>query len=326
MPLKRADAALDAERFTHNDGNEEPRTSLETRISCSDLKPKRNSLTGRGEIRTLQPHEAPYVKHTPPMTGSAGVHPLLQLAREKPAIISGLEERVRETASLPLASWYQELGAQTPARDDDYIRKRDGVTKSGSLGNREDNLQKALFNSCSSGHDIPVPGGGTCRLVDYQVPTRLDMTIRRTRAADLVGVMLPMRSISIIELKVSGQEPSKLGDTPLRALIEGLCYSAILSAHVDKVCRGILEVHRLEVRPLIELAVLAPTDYWTKWAMSRSAGAWAEPFVELVTQLNDDVGLSIRLLAVRNGAVVVDGPNTRPRLEHLPTFDPVELS
>ena len=63
----------------------------------------------------------------------------------------------------------------------------------------------------------------------------------------------------VVELKVAGE--SARGDTPLRALLEGLAYCAIVEANAADIASEFAEQHVVSAsRPT--LVVMAPDNYW----------------------------------------------------------------
>jgi len=127
---------------------------------------------------------------------------------------------VASTLDIPrLAQMYAQLTADAPRRHPRgkrYLSGRTGITSSGEFSNRnEEHLAVALFNASRSGGRFDLPDRRQLTLIDYQTPLKSRRADRGIGKVDLFGVIdgqLPC----VVELKVKG------GDTPLRALLEGL--------------------------------------------------------------------------------------------------------
>ena len=172
-----------------------------------------------------------------------------------------------------------------------YLHGRTGTSSSGELSNRrEEHLAVALCNASRDGAVFALPDGRPLAIIDYQMPLKARQDDRGVGKVDLFAVLdgnLPC----VIELKRSRR------DTPLRALLEGLTYCAIVEANADDIASEVAGQHALSAsRPT--LIVMAPEDYWAGYLSHGSAGRWLPAIRDLVSGLRETLGLEICLVAL----------------------------
>ena len=193
-----------------------------------------------------------------------------------------------------VARCYENLVRVAPRRHDRgkrYLHGRTGVTSSGASSNRsEEHLAVALYNASRGGMAFTLPDGRPIEIIDYQMPLQARRDDRGVRGVDLFAVvdgLLPC----VVELKVAG------GDTPLRALLEGLAYCAIVEANAADIASEAADQHALSVaRPM--LIVMAPDNYWAGYLGRPRAGNWLSATRDLASGLQDALGLETNLLAL----------------------------
>ena len=197
-----------------------------------------------------------------------------------------------------LARCYEHLVRVAPrrhARGKRYVHGRTGTTSSGASSNRrEEHLAVALCNASRSGVAFALPDRRPFAIIDYQMPLKArqgDLGVGKVDLFAVVDGRLPC----VIELKVAGE--SARGDTPLRALLEGLAYCAIVEANAADIASEVAEQHALSAsRPT--LVVMAPDNYWAGHLDHPAAGRWLPAVRDLVSGLRDTLGLEAYLLAL----------------------------
>ncbi len=220
---------------------------------------------------------------------------------------------VAEELDVPqICRLYEALIQSAPhrhARGKRYLEGRTGKPESGVYSNRdEEHLAMALFNASRGGTAFRLPDGRSVTFLDYQTPLKARQSDTGVGKIDLFGV-IDGRLPCVIELKVVG------GDTPLRALLEGLAYCALLEANIGEVAREAIEQHGTNVSPVRPvLIVLAPDDYWLWYIKNQRAGDWQRTVNTLSARIADDLDLEIHFLALRDATFQKGLHGTAPRL------------
>ena len=197
-----------------------------------------------------------------------------------------------------LAHAYKDLVRFAPRRHDRgkrYLHGRSGVTSSGTSSNRrEEHLAVALYNASRGGAAFVLPDQRRLEIIDYQMPLKArrdGRTYRQGRPVRRRG----RSAACVVELKTASE--SARGDTPLRALLEGLAYCAIVEANAADIASEVAEQYALSAsRPT--LIVMAPDNYWAGYLDHPRAGRWLPAVRDLVSGLRDALGLEAYLLAL----------------------------
>lgn len=157
----------------------------------------------------------------------------------------------------------------------------------------------ALFNYCQEGHPLKLPGDGDLKLIDYQFPLKARQNDKGIGKVDLFGVINQIIPC-IIELKVDqdgGGEP----DTPLRAILEGLTYCAIVEANQEAISREASSKFGLSLQSqALALVVLGPRNYWDFFIDNVPAGPWQDAIRHLATKVSKVQIPSISLLSIQD--------------------------
>ncbi|MBF0185958.1 MAG: hypothetical protein HQM06_16435 [Magnetococcales bacterium] len=157
------------------------------------------------------------------------VDPLLELSQKKEVNHkSGFVQVGRQLARLalrPLFEQAMQLAPRRHRRDKRYLTGHKGVPGTQGVSNQgEAHLAIALFNRHGPRQDpMPLAGQDFLHLLDYQMPLKERSCDRGVGKVDLFGVTSD-GSLCIVELK-TGQ------DTPLKALLHGLAYAAVVRAN-----------------------------------------------------------------------------------------------
>ena len=212
-----------------------------------------------------------------------------------------------------LARLYETLVAAAPRRHDRGERylhdRRNGLISGSGPSNRtEEHLAVALCNASRDGAVFALPDGRSLTIIDYQTPLKARQGDRRVGKVDLLAVVdgsVPC----VIELKVGGGSR----DTPLRALLQGLAYCAIVEANAPDIASEIAGQHAFAAsRPT--LVVMAPDDYWVRYLNHRQAGSWLPAIRDLVSGLRDTLGLETCLVALLDARFEMGLCGRKPRL------------
>lgn len=199
-----------------------------------------------------------------------------------------------------LARLYSKLVGAAPRRHERgkcYLSGRIGITSSGTYSNRnEEHLAVALFNASRGGATFDLPDLRQLVFIDYQTPLKARRTDAGVGKIDLFGV-IDDQIPCVVELKVGG------GDTPLRALLEGLAYCALVEANIADIALEATALHGLTLLPVRPaLIVIAPDDYWMKYLANKRAGQWFPAIRDLSSRIRETLELEVHLLALLDAA------------------------
>ena len=213
-----------------------------------------------------------------------------------------------------LARHYEDLVRTAPRshnRRKRYLHGRTGVTGSGAWSNRyEEHLAVALYNASRGGAAFTLPDRRPLEIIDYQMPLKARRDDRGIGKVDLFAVA-DGRLPCVVELKVAST--TARGDTPLRALLEGLAYCAIVEANIAAIASEAADRYALSAcRPT--LVVMAPDDYWAGYVDCPPAGAWYSAVRSLISGLGDTLGLEVHLLALLDAGCDMGLEGTPARL------------
>lgn len=234
-------------------------------------------------------------------------HPLIEMANDSSVrSVSGFREAAAAIDGAWLSASYRTEVAAAPMRSESdkyYFVGHDGTAGDGRETSRsEEYLAVALFNGAgaeSSG--LALPGGGTIRILDYQVPLKAKQDDAGVGKADLMAV-LPDNRLAVVELKYLKESRSASNaDTPLRALLEGLAYCAFFDADLDALRADAKRNFKLDAAPSAPaLVILANDAYWEAYRNSSPAGAWTPAMDRLADEAEKATGVAISFLSLLN--------------------------
>jgi hypothetical protein len=237
---------------------------------------------------------------------------------------TGLANAITSVDPETLSLEWQRLRLAAPrrhSRHKQYFVGHNGMTSSGDSTNQiEPHPAIALWNYCRPGVTLPWPDGGQLRLLDYQMPLKARQQDEGIGKVDLVGFEANGR-LGLIELKTHGAD-GRRGDTPMRAFMEGLRYSAIVDANRDDIAsevRTLVGVSLADVLPVIVL--LATVSWWRAWFGLAEAGSWALALDRLAC----DVGITSLCLALDDPQLDPGVAGRRPSLRAKPVIRLVTL-
>lgn len=253
-------------------------------------------------------------------------HPLLELANEPDVKTpAAFREAADALTSDAIASMYQQeraLAAEEVSAEIQHFSDHDGTTEGESpIDDKE--FAIAVSNQCQEDEaQIVLPDGsapvdpddvddeGTpptrIDLIDYAVnmttlaPRKIKARNRVISAVDLLGVSMDDR-IAVQRVRLMPPRSTK-GDTPLRALIEGLAQCAVVEACRDTLSAQIAERTERTVSPdPPRLVLFANNRYWEIYRRRslKSAGPWMEAMRRVAGEIEQGVGIPVRFASIK---------------------------
>ena len=148
----------------------------------------------------------------------------------------------------------------------------------------------------------PRPDEGWFQFLDYQCPLYDAQRKQGVRAIDLLGIANCGRLV-VTELKVA---PSNgRGDSPMKALMQGLRYAAIVEANSNEIAREAANHRGVSVdssrRPIVQ--ILAPKKWWRGWfsledSTRTKAGWWEHRFAVPTDDIESRLDIAVECLAM----------------------------
>ena len=244
-----------------------------------------------------------------------------------------LAKDIAEIDRQDLHDEYKKLFKNAPHRSDNmkYFCCHDGKLSLSKKSNRyEEHLAIALWNLKRW---WPRPDGWRFRLLDYQVPLKAQQSNKGIGKVDLLGITDQGR-LMVIELKVKPNEEKNRGETPVKALMQGLRYAAIVEANREKITVDAKRCFKVDVvaeRPLVQ--VLAPKAWWEGWlnmtgSTREAAGYWEPEFTQLVRDVEEQLGVAVECMALDDlgDAITFGADQKTPQLDHVPSLYPIRLA
>jgi len=241
-------------------------------------------------------------------------HPLIELANDREVRQSkGFREAAARLNGESLAEQYQQEVANAPKRYEAdkkfFVAQKGTVTGGGKTGKPHEHLSVALvnrFRDKGEGLDLPMaPAGDTLDFFAYQVPLKVRQTDpdKRIGKIDLIGA-IPENRLAIVMLKYVPPTATRgsTGDTPLRALLEGLTYTAIVQANRSEIL-GEIEAtcdRKLSDQPPI-LIVLGNTRYWElcRKREAQKGAAWINQMERLAQEIDENLGIAVHYMGIK---------------------------
>jgi len=179
-----------------------------------------------------------------------------------------------------------------------FVESHNGISSSGAASTRrEEHLALAIFNASRANNKFHLPDGRLIDFIDYQTPLKAEQGDKGVGKVDLFGVIdrnLP----TVIELKIENVSGGQ-ADSPLRALLEGLAYCAIIEKNISTITEEIsikFDIQLSETTPT--LVVLAPEEYWKRFLQNKHAGDWMPELIKISNQFKDELSIEIILIAM----------------------------
>jgi len=247
-------------------------------------------------------------------------HPLIELANE-----AGVKTPAtfREAADAlqgnQLADMYQQeldAAAAEASADIQHFLSHDGMFEGDPVVDEKE-LAIAVLNQCQADEipltladgvaptdpdDVDDEGSPATRvdLLDYAVPvttlapSKIKARLRALTLLDLIGLTADDR-LAVARVRMMPPKSTK-GDTPLRAMIEGLAQCAVAEAYRSTLSAQIAERTERSVsadRP--QLIVLANNRYWEIYRKRslKSAGKWMEAMRRVSGDVQEALGIPV---------------------------------
>ena len=211
---------------------------------------------------------------------------------------TGLAATINDMDPDELCREYDALRQAAPIRSDRGKLRfvdRDGRLEAKNPANpSEDHLAIALWRLGSGRGPASV---GRLRLLDYQFPLYASEADKFLGEVDLLGATDAGR-LAIVELKVPHATRARR-ESPLRALMQGLRYAAVVQANhraIAAEARARFAIELSDEPPTVQ--ILAPRDWWHEWCdmprrTRRVAGPWESRFLELAARLETRLGIAV---------------------------------
>ena len=189
-----------------------------------------------------------------------------------------------------------------------YFVKRTGKPATERRNNKdEEHLGAALVRaSGEKGFELP-DDLGRLHLLDYQVRAKTgpadESETKGITRFDLIGVGPEGR---LVVVKLRYLEPTatrcRVGDTPLRQLLEGLAYTAIAEANRADLAGEIAERfgHTISDEPPM-LLVMASPRYWElcRKRATQKGAHWIKELDRIAADAPEAIGVTVKFMAVR---------------------------
>lgn len=225
--------------------------------------------------------------------------------------VRGLAEVLASFGTEHLVDGYHEVMRLAPRRPRDgkefFVERRSRRIRRKDPKPTEDILEMALVNSHAQ---LPIRSGDVTVLM-RQFPLFSSGSRKGVRAVDLVGHH--EHRLWVIELKA--QPSDEYGESPARALLEGLIYAAVVEANNTEVAEELRLKFDLEHRhPRPGIMIAAPSAYWMKWTPTPVTGEWWIQYTRLAAELSESIDTPIAMTDI--GDVVLNLSHSVPRLDH----------
>ena len=121
-------------------------------------------------------------------------------------------------------------------------------------------------------------------------------------------------ALCVLELKIQSQG-SSLGDTPLRAYLEGLAYCAIIEADTADIAKEVEARIGYTLRERYPvLVVMAPEEYWLKYLAHKRIGDWWPVIQRLADQVQSRTRVETLFVAIKDCTFAMGQDGEPPKL------------
>jgi len=267
-------------------------------------------------------------------------HPLIALANDRTVRQAAeFHKAAAEFTAERLAELYEAERKAAPSVHDagrTYFVKRTGKPATERRKNRdEEHLGAALVRAASDG-GLELPDDiGLLRPLDYQVRAKTgpadEPATKGITRFDLLGTG-PDDRLAVMTLRYvePGATRCRVGDTPLRQLIEGLAYCAITQANQKAISEEMGE--RFGQAPSAappHLAIIATLRYWElcRKRSTQKGAVWVRELERIAADARETLGVTVHYLGLRlasdPGWVYGEsGPELDGPMRLLPAWEP----
>ena len=277
-------------------------------------------------------------------------HPLIALANSRDVKqAKGFRVVAEGLSGESLDELYKQEVANAPRRKEaskTYFGSHPKAPTGRRNGKDPEHLAMALLGAsraAEAGEDgrggLQLPQGGSLTLLDYQVPVATAAVAKNLGDADpnkgigkvdLLG-LLPDDRLAVIVVKFVPPSATRggTGDTPLRALLDGLALTAIVDANRDAIAEAVIDVAGREVSAEAPaLILLGGSRYWEicrKREAQKGAG-WIRELERIGREVPEVTGVEILYLGIQvegdpgweygdAGPVITGSPSLAPAWE-----------
>ncbi len=182
-----------------------------------------------------------------------------------------------------------------------FLDKHKGVKSPRKHSNRrKEHLAGALFRATKKRKKFFL-NNSELSFRDYQFPLKACQADEEVGKVDLfctIGNSTGDSTPAVAKLKVS-RKGDKLGDTPLKALLEGLTYCAIVEANADVIAGEAKVKFGIDLKVgKPELLIMAPSDYWSGYLNKEAAGLWTTTIKDLADKIYDYIKIKVHFLSL----------------------------
>ena len=257
---------------------------------------------------------------------------LLQLAADRRVRQSkGFREVAELLTGKQLASLYAKQRERAPRRVSEG--KKYFAKHSARLGKKtEEHALRALVN-LGLEKERRVSGDLSVRLVDWGVPLASASPVKgdskdpnfRVGKLDLLAAGSDGRLlVSSFKFLDSSATRGTTGDTPLRALLEALAASAIVSANIEDFRSELEENFSISADPNSPaVAIIASPRYWElcRKREAQKGARWIKELERLAAEFTEESGIPVYYLSLKlRGEPWLEIDTEGPKLVHEPDF------
>ena len=249
------------------------------------------------------------------------LHPLVDLSVDKEVKkAAGFRAVAAELSGEVLAVSYQQELAQAPRRHD--VGKKYFVAYNSRLaaarrpGRDEEHASLALAECCrGSDAGLPLPDdGGRVEFLHAQIPLKTAAEDRTKGDADpnkgigkidLIGIGPDDRLVvGKVKYLAPGAKRGGTGDTPLRAMLEGLAWTAIAAANREALQQEITERggrSSSDAPPILML--IGSPRYWElcRKREAQKGAAWIKELERLAKEIEAEFGVTVMFVGCKLG-------------------------
>lgn len=241
-------------------------------------------------------------------------HPLFELANDRAVRQAAqFHQAAAEIGAERLAEAFAAERESAPRLEESgrrYFVNRSGKPAAERRKNKdEEHLGAALVRYCrEADRGLPLPDdGGHLLPLDYQIRVKAgpadDPATKGIGRIDLLAVS-PDERLVVVKLRYVEPKATRcrVGDTPLRLLLEGLGYTAIATANREAIAREIAErFGRTLADETPRLAVVATPRYWElcRKRATQKGAAWIRELERLAQDAGEAVSVPVEFLSLR---------------------------
>jgi len=242
-------------------------------------------------------------------------HPLVELASSRDVKqAKGFRAAAEKLTGESLNELYQQEVANAPRRHDagkKYFSSHPKPPTGPRNGKDAEHLGMSLLARSKAGGELELPEGGNLTLLDYQVPlatAALDKSLgdadpnKGIGKIDLLG-LLPDDRLAVIVVKYVPPSATRggTGDTPLRALLEGMAAAAFVDANREAVSDEVMAASdRTVSSEAPALILLGNARYWEicrKREAQKGAG-WIRELERIGRESSEVIGVEVLYLGL----------------------------